>query len=139
MTATLEEALVSFLTSYAPLTALISTRVIPFDMPKGTTLPCVTFQRIDTPRLLTHDSSGATGDLATPRLQLDAWATTYSAAKAIADVLRGGLNGKKGTLGSGNYAITVSAILIDGEIPIPEPDVSAYRVMSQYIVWLEEA
>ncbi len=34
------------------------------------------------------DSSGATGDLTSPRFQIDAWATTQKSAKAIADAVR---------------------------------------------------
>jgi hypothetical protein len=138
MTATLEDAFVSFLTAHAGLVALIGTRVYPFEIADGATLPCLTYKRIDTPRRSTHQSSGATGDLISPLMQLDAWATTYASAKAIADVLRGALHGKTGSMGTSPYAVTVRSILNTGEIPIPEPDVAAYRVMSQYVVWMEE-
>jgi hypothetical protein len=109
----LEEGLFSYLTNYAGLTNLVSTRVYAFQMPQGVTLPCVTFQRIDTPRDLTHDTSGAGSDLAHPRFQFDAWAETYASAKAINDQLRASLNGKSGLIGSQIETATVIGTVIN--------------------------
>lgn len=105
---TLDEALIAHLQVTAGITALVSTRIYSFVIPQGATLPCIVIQRIDTPRLLTHDSSGATGDLASPRFQLDAWATTYASAKAIADAIRAELNGKTGSIG---YQLETATVL----------------------------
>ena len=46
----IDEGLVSYLSGYSGLTALISTRVYAFRIPQGATLPCLTVQRISTPR-----------------------------------------------------------------------------------------
>ena len=103
----LDESLYSYLTNYASLTSLVSTRVYPFQVPNGVTFPCVTFQRIDTPRELTHDTSGIGNDLAHPRFQFDAWAETYASAKAINEQIRAALNGKTGMIGSQVETATV--------------------------------
>ena len=135
---TVEVGLVSYLTGYSGLTTLISTRVYPFMIPQGATLPCVTYQRIDTPRSLTHGDSGATGTLARPRFQFSCWAATLSSAQAIAYQLRAALNGKTGSIGTAPNAVTVRAILVDNEMQDYEPETELYRVIADYLVWQEE-
>ena len=104
----LEESLGSYLINYTGLTNLVSSRIYLLRMPDtGNTLPCVTFQRIDTPRTHAHDTSGTGGDLAHPRFQFDAWAETYASAKAINEQIRAALNGKTGSIGSQVETATV--------------------------------
>lgn len=136
--AVLEEALLSYLTGYAGLTALISDRVYFMRIPQGATLPCVTFQRISTQRETTMQSSGATGDLARPRFQFDVWGTTAAAVKPITDQIRAALNGKTGTIGSGAYVLTIRAALVDNEDDEYNPEVNLYRSRSEYVIWHEE-
>jgi len=108
----LEESLYGYLSTYAGLTALVSDRVYAFRIPQGATLPCVTFQRIDTPRILAHDTSGIGSNLAYPRFQFDAWATTYASAKAINDQIRAALNGKTGLIGTQVETATVVGTIV---------------------------
>ena len=131
---TLEEGLISYLSSYATLTALISTRVYLMRIPQDATLPCLVVQRISTPRMLTMDSSGATGDLAYPRFQFDAWADLVATAKPITDAVRAALNGKTGTMGG----VTIRAALVDEEVPEFDPGTKLYRSRSDYIIWQQE-
>jgi hypothetical protein len=137
-TLTIEAGLVAKLTTTAGLTALISTRVYLERIPQGATLPCITYQRIDTPRVLTHDTSGSAGT-AYPRFQFDAWATTYASAKAITDALRAALSGFKGTITSGADTVVVQAALVDGETSQPDLEADLARVRSEYILWVLEA
>ena len=109
----LEESLYSYLSTYAGLVSLISTRVYAFRIPQEATLPCMTYQRISTPRDLTHDTAGAGSDLAHPRFQFDAWATTYASAKAIADQLRAALNGRRGLTGTQVETATVAGTVVN--------------------------
>ena len=92
----LEEGLAAYLKAYAALIALVGQRIYPVKFPQTTTMPCVVFTRIDTPRELTHDMSGSTGTLAHPRFQFEVWSETYHAGKDITDILRTALNGKTG-------------------------------------------
>jgi len=108
----LEESLYSYLVNYTGLVALVSDRVYPFVMPDDATLPNVTFQRIDTPRELSHDSSGIGNELAHPRFQFDAWAETYASAKAINEQVRAALNGKRGLIGSQIETATVTGTIV---------------------------
>ena len=134
----LEEGLFSYLSTYGGLVPLIGARVYPMRIPQGATLPCLTYQRISTPRILTHDSSGATGDLASPRFQFDAWADTQKAAKAITDQVRAAMNGKTGEIGTAPNNITIRAGLVEDEVPEYFPDARLYRSRSDYFIWHEE-
>lgn len=131
---TLEEGLKSYLSTYTGLNSLISGRVYHMSIPENATLPCLTYQRIDTPRTTTMDSSGATGDLTSPRFQFDAWAATFSSAKAITDQVRAALNGKTGSVGG----VTIRASLASDERSSQDNDLSIYRSQSDYIIWQEE-
>jgi len=134
----LEEGLKSYLAGYAGLSALISSRVYHAPLPQGVTLPCLTYQRISTPRELTHDMSGATGTLAHPRFQFDAWATTQAAAKAITDQVRAALNGKTGSIGTAPNSITIRAALVADERPDFDTGTELIRSQSDYFIWHEE-
>lgn len=135
---TLEEGLASYLSNFAGLTALVSNRVYPMRIPQNAGVPCVTYQRISTPRELTHQSSGATGDLAHPRFQFDAWAETYATAKSITDQIRAALNGKTGSIGTAPNAVTIRASLVIEELTEYNSEVELYRIMSDYFIWQEE-
>lgn len=119
MTTTLEESLYSYLSNYSSLTAVVGTNIFLNEILQGPTassyLPCVVFQRIDTPRILTHDSSGSGADLARPRFQFDAYATTYAVAKSVTTILRSALNGKVGYIGTQvETATVVGTITVSG-------------------------
>jgi hypothetical protein len=86
----------------------------------------------------THDTSGSAGT-AYPRFQFDAWATSYSSAKAITDQVRAALNGFHGTITSGADSVTVQAALVDGETSEPELEAGLARIRSDYIIWHLEA
>lgn len=131
----LEEGLFSYLSTYGALVALISDRVYPLRIPQNAVMPCLTYQRISTPRILTHQTSGATGDLAHPRFQFDAWGATLAAVKAITDVLRAALNGKTGSIGTAPNAFTIQAALVEDESPEYNPETKLYRCRSDYFIW----
>ena len=136
--ATLEEGLISYLEGYAGLNALVSTRIYHMTKPQTVIYPCVTLQRIDTPFIHTMQSSGATGNLITPRFQFDAWAPTYSAAKEITDQLRAALNGKTGSIGTAPYTVTIRSSLQSTERPSFDALVEMYRSMSEFVIMQED-
>lgn len=92
---TLEEGLVTFLEAFSP--AIAEGRIHPLVLPQNTDLPAVTFQRISGPRVR---SLSGPGGKARPRIQLDAWANTYTEAQALATQLRQALDGYKGLMGT---------------------------------------
>jgi len=133
--AVLEEGIAAFLIADATIGAVVANRIYPLMIPQGATLPCLTYQRISTPRIVTHQSSGATGDLTNPRFQFDAWGVTQKEVKAISDALRAVLHGKRGAMGG----VTIRAAIAENEEPEFDPDSELYRSRSDYIIWQEEA
>ncbi len=131
---TIEEGLVYHLKAAAAIIALVSDRVYPNKLPQTVAMPCITIQRISTPRVHSHDTSGATGT-AYPRIQFDAWGTTYASCKAVTDAIRATINGYRGTMGAGATAVTVQGALVDDERYDNSPDTGLHRIMSDYIVW----
>ena len=129
--AVIEENLLTYLKSVAGITSLVSTRIYPFRIAQGSAMPCLTYQRISTPRIITHDVSGKTGTLASPRFQFDAWGNTYSQVKGITEALRDALNGK-GSAGKFQVALVVE------ETPEYEPEQELWRSRSDYRIWHEE-
>jgi len=136
MTTTIDEGLIAYLRTYPAVNNLVAARVYGMMIPQKATLPCITVQRISTARISTMDSSGATGDLTSPRFQIDTWATTQKSAKAITDAIRAGLNGHTGTTGTG---VTIRAALATEEAPSYDPETGLYRCRSEFLVWYEEA
>ena len=134
----LEEALASYLINDDGLKALIDGRVYPLRIPQGATIPCLTYQRISTPRISTHDSSGSSGDLISPRFQFDVWAETLASTKTIMDTLRAALNGKSGTIGEDPNDLVIGSALAENEQPDYDPDIQLYRGRSDYIIWIQE-
>ncbi len=138
--ATLEEGIAAFLIADATIGGVVGDRIYPLMIPQGDAYnphlvgPCLTYQRISTPRIITHDSSGATGDLTSPRFQFDAWGVTQKEVKAISDALRSVLHGKRGAMGG----VTIRAALAETEAPEFIPDAELYRSRSDYIIWQEE-
>lgn len=130
---TIEEGLAAFLVANAAVNAIVSGRVYPNKLPQTVTLPALTYQRIDTPRVHSHDTSGATGT-AHPRIQFDCWAASYSSAKSLSDALRGALNGYKGTMGSVN-PVTVQSALQEDERFDDFADAGVVRLACDYVVW----
>lgn len=128
--ATIEENLFTYLNTVSGITNLVGTRIYPFRIAQGSTMPCLTYQRISTPRIITHDVSGKTGTLASPRFQFDAWGTTYAQVKSITEALRDALNGKSST--------GFQVALIEDESPEYAPDEELWRSRSDYRIWHEE-
>jgi hypothetical protein len=131
---TLDEGIFAYLKATAGITALVSSRIYPLVLPQEPTLPALVVTRISTPRIVSHDTSGATGDLISPRYQFDAWGTSQAATKAIADALRAALNGKTGAAGG----ITLRAALSEDEAHDYDPETGLYRIRSDYFIWYEE-
>lgn len=133
MSTTIEEGLQVFLLANAGVAALVGTRVYGMIVKQGSTFPCITKQRITTPRIITHDTSGSSGVLAYPRFQIDTWGVSEASVKAVADAVRTALNGFKGSLGAG--CISIQAALSQEEVPEYEPTTALYRVRSEYTIW----
>ncbi len=92
MTATIDDAIYNELSNHAGLTALVSTRIYPDELPEGCVFPAVRWGEAS----LTVDYSHE-GDLNldSTRRQFDCYAATRTGARDVADQVRAALAGKK--------------------------------------------
>jgi len=127
--AEIEQTLATYLKAYAGLAALIGTRIYPLVLPQNPdggppTLPACTFQRISGARA--HNQNGRTL-LARPRIQIDCWAATYSAAKGVAAQVRAALDGHQGAGDAwGSY--------VDADLDDYDADTGRYRVVVDVVI-----
>jgi hypothetical protein len=91
---TLDTAIAARLKGYAGLTALISTRLYAPPIPQNPTYPLVTYQEIDT---IPIHVMGGTAGIRHARYQVDSWAATMAAAKAVAAQVESALDNYAGT------------------------------------------
>jgi hypothetical protein len=122
-----EEQMVAVLAAHAGLDALINGRCDPLVLPQEPTLPALTYQRIDGPRV---GAIGGPSYLASPRIQITAWASTYKAAKQVADQVRDALDGYLGDLGGGNQWMAQLANDLDDY----EEATQRYRVILDFVI-----
>jgi hypothetical protein len=125
-------ALFSIITGDATVAALIVARFYPITAPQNVTKPYATYQRIGGVR---HRSVDGPAGLASPRYQVDAWATDIDEARSLSAAIRRAIDGFKGDAGG----LTIHEIVMDDE-PFEdfEPDTLLYRASADYIVWHEE-
>jgi len=133
--ATIEEAIVYHLLDDIQIQEMVDDKVYLIALPQSITLPAITYQRISTDRLMTHDQDA--GGLATARIQFDTYATTYAEAKKTASALRNSLLGYKGQMGGVN-TVRVDATLSALEQDSMEPDLKIYRITTDYLISYEE-
>lgn len=86
--ALVEEAIVTL------LSAVASGRIYGHNLPRGATLPAVTYMKVSGPRDQTMQ--GPSG-LVSARFQVSSWGTSYGAAKTLSDDVRQALDGYMGT------------------------------------------
>lgn len=129
--ASIEESLYYKLSHDTNVSALVGTRVYPVRFPQSVTLPCLTYQRISTPRLHTHDKAGGT---AHPRFQITAWDDDPKTVKGVVDAVRVCLDGYVGTV----QTVKIQAILSDDENMSYEPESQLYWINLDFIIWHEE-
>lgn len=92
MSQQMEKGLYSLLSANSPQTAAAA-RIYP-RLPQNATYPVIRYQRIETTRQQSLDSNVG---VVAATIQLDCIATSYSAAKSLADEVRSILHGYSGT------------------------------------------
>lgn len=112
-------------------------RIYPLRLPQAGEFPALTYARISGRR--DYHMTGASG-VAEARLQVDCWAESYGAVKALADAVRLSLSGFRGTVNG----VVLQSVFLDVERDAEEPaldaaDFKLYRVSQDYMVRYEEA
>lgn len=130
----MESALRTYILAGTAVADLVGTRMYPGKMPQEPTLPLLVYQRVSGPR--EHDMNGAAG-IANPRIQIDAWATTYAGTKALATAVRKRLDGYSGDTGSPAVNVIVAMLLNDRDFYDAETEL--WRVSMDFEVMHHEA
>jgi hypothetical protein len=126
-----EKVIYSKLSGDSDVSGLVSTRIYPVSLPQKPTYPAIVYTRISGDRL--HSLGGAS-NLASPRFQIDCFASTYSAVKDLASKIRSAINGFRGTVSG----VTVHGIFLESDNDIFEDDFNVYRVSSDYFIHYKE-
>jgi len=130
----LESAIVNQFRNYAPLAALVGTRIYPVTYPQNATLPVVVYQR--TSRLPEYSHDGDCG-AAESRFQISAFAKSYSVARQTADAIHGALRPwEQEQFLDVTNAIRIGGVFMEDEIDLYNPaDVeteSDYQILADY-------
>lgn len=128
--ADISAALVTYLKAYAGLTALVSTRIYPVQLPDDRTIPAVTYHMQTSPR--THVCS-----YAKPYFRITAWSYTHALSWQIAEQVRLALESYHGAMGT-VHAFSMVEDLSDGHFePVPDPGLFPVHVYAR--IWYQEA
>lgn len=126
----IEEAIHDILVADATVQDL-TTRCYPSTLPQDPTYPLILYMRVYGAR--ENALEGPVG-MANPHFQIEAWAKTYAAAKALAKAVRNALNGYRGTSG----LVRIGSFLIQSERDVYEPAVACHRIIMDYSIWHDE-
>lgn len=109
----LHRALYAFLSTYAPLTALIGTRIYPGVAPQETPFPYVTLHELHVGSHYHTEGASGTHDTL---VQVDCWALAPLESKKLASLLRLALEGRPLVLDD----LAIDGIFVDSEVDLPE-------------------
>lgn len=129
----LHRALYAYLSTYAPLTALVGTRLYPGLAPTSAVFPYVTIQDLMVASHYHLDGASATHD---SMVQIDVWALAAIEALQIARIIRTSMDG----LPAAWDGLEVDGVFVDSEMDAPEPAQDAserayYRRILTITVW----
>lgn len=118
------------LTNHTSTNTLVGTRVYPVIAPMGTPLPLIVYQRAAVRR-----QQSLTGPVGAPvvSIQLTSYATSYTAAKAIARGIRLAVDGWTGT----TQSVTITRTSLESEsdgvtLPTDDSQVPFYNVQQSF-------
>lgn len=121
MMAQLETLIYALLAADSPVSTLVSTRIYPLVLPQDVVLPAITYTRISGGQVSSLD--GYSG-LENPRIQVDAWAASYSGVKDLAAKIVTAMNG----------SATFSATILS-DTDFFEDETKIYRVSLDFSAW----
>lgn len=127
----LEEALYTYLSTYAGLIALTSTRIYPEEKPQNCIMPAVVYSRISTPR---EHTMGTDPGLASPRFQFTIYDTNHKNMLDVKAQIKAALQDYSGVMG-GAGGVTVQAVILDDENAGYDAETKQYYTDVDYIIW----
>ncbi|NNF65985.1 MAG: DUF3168 domain-containing protein [Gammaproteobacteria bacterium] len=124
-----ETGIYTHLSTDGNIIALVGTRIYPEWMPQESDMPAIVFSLTSAPREPNFDGPSAYVDR---RYQLDCYASTYSAAKSLADAVRVSLDGVTGTLGGENVQLV--SLEDERDLSDIEGDTAYRRVSMDFLI-----
>ena len=124
------EALRSLIINNATVAAM-TTRCYPGTLPQSPIYPLVLYWHVS--GVIDNHLRGDSG-MAHPRFQIESWASTYAAAKALSLAVREALNNYSGTVGT----VRIGSCLIVGSTYQYESEIEIHRFMQDYSIWHDE-
>lgn len=121
-----EAAIYTILSSNISVSILAGTRIFPLTRGNCTTFPAVSYQRISTRPLLTHDD---TDGLDTVRFQINSYGKSFSQAMSMAGAVRSALSGWNSWVGE----VYVTA-LFDNERQLFENETGIYGISQDFMI-----
>ncbi len=131
------KAVYNQLSNNATIVAVVGERIYPLSIPQGESLPAIVYQVISEE----HDNHvDGSGGLAHATVQISCYATSYAAARNLAETIRVAITGDRGTYAS----IEVTGCLLESDLDIYHPpadasDVGVYQIANSYSYWYREA
>lgn len=117
----------------AAVAALVGDRVWPVRRPQGRELPALTLSSVSAVPLQSHDGAGA---LTRSRLQVDCWASSWAAARALRAAAIGAIEATEDPAGP----IPSIARMGDRDLPeLREAGEDLFRVSIDFEIWHKEA
>ena len=92
----LEDALTTVLAADTAVTTIVSDRIYPVSMPKGTVLPAVTYRRISAQRAYTFDAFDTGSAYVNATVEFSAWSNNAKEAMDVGEALVMALSGYSG-------------------------------------------
>lgn len=135
----IEDALVYKLVNTVAIAAIISSRCHPLRLPDSdesnpVILPAIVYSQIDAPIVTTHDATAADA-LTHARYQVDAWATTYTGAVALAAAIFTALEGFSGIVTSGIDTFMIQACLRVDKRTNNDSETGLYWISQDFTLW----
>ncbi len=128
----LSEALYSYLSGYAGLTALVENRIYP---PSGASqkakAPYVVYQKISDPQL---HSSGSDNGPFLPRYQFSCYGRNYDEACDVAAQIRAALRDYTGLMG-GEEGVMIQRSFLEDETDLYDENTERCGVAVDFIIW----
>lgn len=134
MSMTIEEALVAYVNTVSPITAIIGTnpaRLYPSRAPDKTADPYIVYTKSGGERDSTQDGNSGFGH---PRVQLSCWSANYKTAKKLAVEVVKAFNGYLGPMGDK----TGVAAFVDNEIDNFDTEAREHHIIVDVMLWHTE-
>lgn len=130
----MEQAIIAKLLATTGIATIVGTAVFPGSRPQASALPAVVFNVVSGAPVYTDDGEAG---LAENRIQIDCWATTYTAAKGLAVAVKAALSAFHGTVEGvifQNILLVTERDRREGGSNAPE---YLFRTMLDFTVWHE--